>query len=81
MGEISLAHSIGHSIGCKLSNVAYFPRGGGGGVLSYKKLMGMCCWMGLLFHDWKDQNGVAFSVELLEWGHTFLDFWGKRKKK
>ena len=29
--------------------------GGGGGVLSYKRLMGMCFWMGLRF---------PFSVEL-----------------
>ena len=26
--------------------------------------------------DW--YNGVAFSIELLEWGHTFSDFWGVR---
>ena len=29
------------------------------------------------FHDWIDNNGVAFSTELLEWGHRFSDFWGK----
>ena len=23
-------------------------------------------------------NGVAFSIELLECGRTFLDFWGKK---
>ena len=23
-------------------------------------------------------DGVAFSMELLEWGRTFLDFWGKK---
>ena len=40
--------------------------------------MGMCRWMGLHFHDWIDQNGVAFSIELSEWGGTFLDFWGKK---
>ena len=45
----------------------------GGGVLPYKRLMGM----GSHFHDWIDYNGVAFSVELLEWGRTFSDFWGK----
>ena len=33
--------------------------------------------MGSHFHDWVDYNGVAFSMELLEWGHTFSDFWGK----
>ena len=48
----------------------------GGGVLPYKRLMGMCCWMGSYFHDWIDYNGATFSIELLEWGHTFLDFWG-----
>ena len=26
--------------------------GGGGGVLPYKRLMGMCRWMGLHFHNW-----------------------------
>ena len=38
----------------------------------------MCRWMGSHFHDWIDYNGVAFSIELLEWGRTFSDFWGKR---
>ena len=44
---------------------------GGGGVIPYKRLMGMCRWMGSHFHDWIDYNGVAFSIELLEWGRTF----------
>ena len=49
----------------------------GGGVLPYKRLMEMCCWIGLHFHDQIDYNGVSyFSIELLEWGHTFSDFWG-----
>ena len=48
----------------------------GGGVISYKRIMGMCRWMGWHDHDWIDYNGVAFSVELLEWGRTFSDFWG-----
>ena len=39
---------------------------GGGGDTSYKRLMGMCRWMGLHFHNWIDYNGVAFSIELLE---------------
>ena len=34
--------------------------------------------MGSHFHDWTVYNGVAFSIELLEWGRTFSDFWGKR---
>ena len=24
-----------------------------------------------------DYHGVTFSIELLEWGHTFSDMWGK----
>ena len=34
----------------------------------------MCRWMGWHFHDWSDYNGVAFSIELLQWGRTFSDF-------
>ena len=30
----------------------------------------MCRLMGSHFHDWIDYNGVAFSIELLEWGST-----------
>ena len=51
---------------------------GVGGALPYKSLMGMCCWMGSHFHDWIDYNGVAFSIELLEWVRTFSDFWCKK---
>ena len=36
--------------------------------------MGMCCWMKLHFDDWITIWGVAFSMLLLEWGHTFLGF-------
>ena len=50
----------------------------GRGALSYKRLMGMCRWMGSHFEDWTDDNGVAFSKELLEWGRTFSDFWGRK---
>ena len=52
--------------------------GGGGDVLPfpYKRLMGMCCWMGSHFDDWIDYNRIAFSIEFLEWGGTFSDFWG-----
>ena len=45
--------------------------GGGGGVLPYKRLMGMCRWMGSHFHDWTDYNEVAFSIQLLEWRRIF----------
>ena len=37
----------------------------------------MCRWMGSHFQDWIDYNGVAFLIELLEWGRTFCIFWGK----
>ena len=60
---------------CTLKRIHYLGRGGGG-VLPHKRLMGMCRWMGSHFHDWIDYNGVAFSIELLEWGHTFSDFVG-----
>ena len=38
--------------------------------------MGRCCWIGSHFHDSIDYNGVAFSVELLEWGRIFSGFGG-----
>ena len=47
-----------------------------GGVLPYKRLMGMCRKMGSHFNDWIDYNGVAFSIELLEWGRTSSEFFG-----
>ena len=34
----------------------------GGGVLPYKRLMGMCRWIGSHFHDWIDYNGVTLSI-------------------
>ena len=37
----------------------------------------MCRWMGSNFHAWIDYHGVAFSIELLEWGRTFSDFRAK----
>ena len=43
----------------------------------YRRLMGMCRWMGSPFHDWFDYNGVAFSIELRAWGRTFSYFRGK----
>ena len=47
-----------------------------GRLLPYRRVMGMCRWMGSHFHDWIDYNRVAFSIELLEWGRTFSDFFG-----
>ena len=42
--------------------VEYYKRAvsvsfGGGGV-PYKRLLGMCHWMGSHFHDWIDYNGI-----------------------
>ena len=34
---------------------------------------------GVAFSRLIDYNGVAFSIELLEWGRTFLDFLGVRE--
>ena len=39
--------------------------GGGGGVLLYKWLMGMCHWLRLHFHQWIDFNVSHISTELL----------------
>ena len=41
----------------------------------------MCRWMGSHWIDYNVVLGscvVAFSIELLEWGRTFSDFWGKK---
>ena len=40
--------------------------------------MEMCRWMRSHFHDWSDYNGVAFSIELLEWGRKFSAVWGHK---
>ena len=40
---------------------------GGRVVLPYKRLMGMCRWVGSHFNYWIDYNGVALSIELLKW--------------
>ena len=49
-------------------------RGRGGGVLPYKRLMGMCRWMGSHFHRWIDYNGVAHSR--IFGGKTVLHIYG-----
>ena len=38
----------------------------------------MCRRMGWHFLDCIVYNVVALSIELLEWGRTFSDFWGKK---
>ena len=60
---------------CSVAGISH----SGGEVLPYKRLMGMRRWMGSHFHLWIDYNGVAFSMESLEWRRTFSDFWGKKK--
>ena len=52
-----------------------FVAPGGGVGLPSKRLMGMCRWMWSHFHDWIHYHGVAFSIELLEWGRTFSNSW------
>jgi len=37
----------------------------------------MCHWMGSHFQECIYYNGVAFSIQLLEWGRTFSDFLSK----
>ena len=48
---------------------------GGGGraaaVLLYKRLMGLCRWMGSHFHDWIDYNGFADSTVTRTGSHIF----------
>ena len=55
-----------------------FPVRGGGGVLPYKGLMGMCRWMGSYFHNCIDYNGVAFSRVTRMGSHIFR-FFGVRQ--
>ena len=70
-------HSIHATETVMIDIPLYYKRGiqtGGGEVIPYKRLIGMCRWMGSHFHDWSDFYGVEFSIELLEWGRTFSDF-------
>ena len=39
----------------------------------------MCRWMRSHVHGWIDYNGIAFSVELLEWDDTFSGDLGDQK--
>ena len=38
----------------------------------------MCRSMESHFHNWIDYNGLALSLELLEWDRTFSRFRGKK---
>ena len=67
----------GDELNCSTqSGEVQHPGQGWGGVLPSNRLMGMCRWMGSHFHSWIDYNGVAFSLELLEWDDTFSAFGG-----
>ena len=37
----------------------------------------MSRWKGSHFHERIDFNGIAFSIESLEWCRRFSKFWGK----
>ena len=51
---------------------ACIPGGGvRGGILPFKRLMGMCRWIGSDFHDWIDYNGIAFSIVTKMGSHIF----------
>ena len=49
---------------------------GGGGVLSYKRLMGMFCWMGSHFYGWIDCKGFAFYNRVTRMGSHICGFFG-----
>ena len=38
---------------------------------SGRRLLVMWRWMGSHFHNWIVYNGVAFSIDVLEWGRIF----------
>ena len=65
---IGLSATLRKSPGVKMRG------GGGGGGRWVLPLDGVA--IGSHFHDWIDYIGVAFSIELLEWGRTFSDFLG-----
>ena len=48
-------------------------------AVSYKRLMGLCRWIGSHFHDWIDYDGVSFSIELLEHGVARFRVFGVRQ--
>ena len=54
-----------------------FPVGGGGGT-PLQEANREVPLEGVAFSRLEsDYNGVAFSIDLLEWGRKFSDFWGK----
>ena len=55
----------------KNSCVSMHPGGWCAGILPFKRLMGMCRWIGSHFHDWIDYNGIAFSIVTKMGFHIF----------
>ena len=43
----------------------------GGGIVPFKRLMGMCRGIGSHFHNWIDYNGIAFSIVTKMGSHIF----------
>ena len=52
--EMLLLSSLRNSKSFSSSSEFCLWAGGGGGVLPYERLMGMCRWMGSHVHDWID---------------------------
>ena len=63
IGQLVCGFTVRHGL-CEYLHIDQVH--GGVGVLPYKRLMGMCRWMGTNFHDWIDYNVVAFSIALLD---------------
>ena len=63
IGQLVCSFTVRHGL-CEYLHIDQVH--GGVGVLPYKRLMGMCRWMGTNFHDWIDYNVVAFSIALLD---------------
>ena len=53
----------------------------GEGLLPSNGFIGKCRWMGSYFHNWIDNNGFAFLLELLEWDRTFSGFGGSENSE
>ena len=51
-------------------------RGGAGGTPLQEANRNVPLDAGSHFHDWIGYNGVAFSIDLLEWGRKFFGFLG-----
>ena len=59
-----------------LAKQEHDPGGGGGGTPLQEANRNVPLDAGSHFHDWIRYNGVAFSIDLLEWGRKFFGFLG-----